>query len=80
MGVQIEGNRLGLGVNLFSDEPTIIEEYGLSYVTEEIEKKSTFMEELADIDFSDAQLQANQSSSYHEDHTDTVYDTDEDSE
>ena len=28
----IEGNKLGLGVNLFSDQPTIIEEKGLDAV------------------------------------------------
>ncbi len=72
MGVTIEGNRLGLGVNLFSDEQTIIEEYGLGYVTEEINKKSTFMEELADIDFNE-DLQQRQSWSLKEDHGKTVY-------
>ena len=78
MGCQIEGDQLGLGVNLFSDKQTILEQYGLSYVTEELEKKSTFMEELADIDYDNAQLKANQASSYHEDHTDTVYDESQD--
>ena len=42
MGATIEGNRLALGVNLFSDEKTIIEEYGRDYVNSELEKNSTF--------------------------------------
>lgn len=42
LGAQIEGNRLGLGTNLFSDKQTLIEKYGLEYVREEIEKKSVF--------------------------------------
>ena len=80
MGCQIEGDRLGLGTNLYSGKPTILEQYGLSYVTEEIEKKSTFMEKLADIDYSNPQLKANQAASYHEDHTNTVYGTDGDNQ
>lgn len=42
LGVEIEGNRLGLGVNLFSDEPTLPEIYGYEYMFEELEKKSHF--------------------------------------
>lgn len=42
LGAKIEGNRLGLGTNLFSNEQTIAEKYGVQYVREEIEKKSTF--------------------------------------
>ena len=74
MGVKIEGERLGLGTNLFSDRPTLLEEYGLSYVTEELNKKSEFMEELADIDFSNEELKERQAQSYYEDHGKVVYD------
>lgn len=42
LGVSIEGNRLGLGVNLFSDEPTLYEEYGAEYINNELLKKSNF--------------------------------------
>lgn len=42
LGAKIEGNRLGLGTNLFSEEQTLAEKYGLQYVREELEKKSTF--------------------------------------
>lgn len=42
LGAKIEGNKLGLGVNLYSKEKTIIEKYGLNKVDKEIQKKSTF--------------------------------------
>ena len=40
LGVQIEGNRLGLGTNLFSDESTLLEIYEPKYVFDELKKKS----------------------------------------
>lgn len=40
MGVQIEGNRLGLGVNLYSTEPTLLEQYGTEYLDVEFLKDS----------------------------------------
>lgn len=42
LGVKIEGNKLALGTNLFSEEPTIAEKYGLEHVREELMKKSNF--------------------------------------
>jgi len=42
LGVKIEGNRLGLGVNLFSEDKTLIEELGYEYMKEELAKKSFF--------------------------------------
>lgn len=42
LGVEIEGNRLGLGVNLFSDEKTLLEELGYDYFNEEMAKKSFY--------------------------------------
>ena len=38
MGVKIEGNKLGLGVNLFSNEQTLAEKYGLEYLNTELMK------------------------------------------
>jgi len=46
LGASIEGNRLGLGVNLYSDEQTLIEKYGTDYVNNEISKKSDFYDKL----------------------------------
>ncbi|MBQ9531240.1 MAG: LTA synthase family protein [Eubacterium sp.] len=40
MGCEIEGNRLGVGTNLFSGEKTIFEEKGVDYINKEFEKKS----------------------------------------
>ncbi len=42
LGVEIPGNRLGLGTNLFSDQKTLVEEYGYTYLCDELSKKSTF--------------------------------------
>lgn len=45
LGATIEGNRLGLGVNLYSKEPTLIEEYGLAECTKQLSAKSAFLEQ-----------------------------------
>ena len=42
IGVDIEGERLGLGTNLFSNKRTLVEEYGLNYVDTELSKNSHF--------------------------------------
>ena len=42
LGVDIEGNRIGLGTNLFSSEQTLSEKYGYEELFEELGKKSTF--------------------------------------
>ena len=42
MGVKIQGNRLGLGINLDSDTPTLIEKYGLDKVNTELSKNSNY--------------------------------------
>lgn len=43
--VEIEGNRLGLGVNLFSKEKTLLEELGFEYVNNELTKNSIYYDE-----------------------------------
>lgn len=52
MGYEIEGERLGLGTNLFSDEPTLAEQRSFDWVETEVSKSSdyyleTFAPELA---------------------------------
>lgn len=42
MGVEIEGNRLALGTNLFSDQKTLTEEFGWSVLFTEMDKVSHF--------------------------------------
>ena len=46
MGVQIEGERLGLGTNLFSDKPTLTEERGVKETEDEISKRSKMMDRM----------------------------------
>ena len=42
IGCEIEGDRLGIGTNLFSDTPTVFEEFGVDYVNDELVKRSNF--------------------------------------
>lgn len=42
MGVSIEGDRLGLGTNLFSKEQTLAEQFGFESLNEELQKKSVY--------------------------------------
>ena len=46
LGVTIEGDRLALGVNLFSDEQTLTEQYGRKGLDKELMKKSKFYDML----------------------------------
>ncbi len=45
MGVEIEGERLGLGTNLFSAKPTLAELYGFDTLDWELQKTSKFYNE-----------------------------------
>lgn len=42
MGVDIEGDKLGLGVNLFSGKKTLVEQYGFKKLNQEVKRKSAF--------------------------------------
>ncbi len=42
MGVKIEGDRLGLGTNLFADTQTLTEQYGFQYLDLELQKQSQY--------------------------------------
>ena len=42
LGFTVHGDRLGLGVNLFSDTPTLAERYGITALNAELEKNSDF--------------------------------------
>lgn len=50
LGASIEGNRLALGTNLFSNEQTLTERFGIEMEENELSKKSEFIEGLADVD------------------------------
>lgn len=40
LGATIKGNKIGLGTNLYSEEKTITEKYGLNYVNKELQNAS----------------------------------------
>lgn len=42
MGYEIEGDRLGLGTNLFSDQETLAERFGFNYINDEVSKRSSY--------------------------------------
>lgn len=46
LGVTIEGNRLGLGTDLYSNTKTLSEEYGIDDVEQQLYYQSLFMKEL----------------------------------
>lgn len=46
LGANIQGEQLGLGVNLFSNHLTLTEQYGVDRLNEEFIKKSAVMDEL----------------------------------
>ncbi len=50
MGAEIEGDRLGLGTNLFSAKETLSEKEGVTAEYNKMLKKSKLMEKLSDID------------------------------
>lgn len=50
LGVEIEGERLGLGTNLFSSVQTLTERFGKDKMIMELGYKSKLMENLANID------------------------------
>ncbi len=66
LGATIDGNRLGLGTNLFSSEDTLLEKYEMDYAESELNRKSNMMNKLAGLS-ADAIAQQN-----YEDPTATV--------
>ncbi|MDO4619768.1 MAG: sulfatase-like hydrolase/transferase [Lachnospiraceae bacterium] len=50
MGVEIEGEKLGLGTNLFSNVDTLSEQFGVDTVKSEVSKKTDFIEKLEQLD------------------------------
>ena len=46
LGVEVEGDRLGLGTNLFSTKPTLLEEVGIDEMNSELQRRSAFLENL----------------------------------
>lgn len=50
LGAQIDGDRLGLGTNLFSKTKTLNEEYGMGKETRELKQKSKLLTKMSSID------------------------------
>ncbi len=50
IGAKIDGNRLGLGTNLYSDNPTLFERFGRGVMEEELTKSSQFFRDIAKYD------------------------------
>ena len=46
IGADVKGDKLGLGVNLFSDKKTLAEEYGLRYLDLKLQDKSFFYDDV----------------------------------
>ncbi len=42
LGCNIPGERLGFGVNLFSDQPTLLEKFGYDAICEELSKRTSY--------------------------------------
>jgi phosphoglycerol transferase len=58
LGVQIEGERLGLGTNLFSYTQTLTERYGNDTINSELSKQSELLDQLtADVENPDLQVE-----------------------
>ncbi|MCR5575474.1 MAG: LTA synthase family protein [Oscillospiraceae bacterium] len=56
LGVQIPGDRLGLGTNLYSDTQTLVERYGQSECNSHLRSRSELMESLNHITLTDKLL------------------------
>ena len=57
MNVTIPGNRLGLGVNLFSDVPTLVEEFGYKTCQLQLTQPSAFMDRNAGFEITEEMLE-----------------------
>lgn len=56
MGVQIPGDRLGLGTNLYSSTDTLIEELGLETCEEELSHPSSFLDKYSGVEIGRGEL------------------------
>lgn len=54
LGAKISGNQLGLGVNLFSSQQTLTEQYGEETMKQEMSNKSDFLLNKSDVTITDA--------------------------
>ena len=64
LGCTIEGNRLGLGTNLFSKEETLVEKYGCAECNEQLSMKSDLLDSMLNIELTDELMERVASSTY----------------
>lgn len=57
LGAKIDGNRLGLGVNLYAEEPTILEEFGVEDCTSKLQRMSLFLDQFSSSSLSDTMIE-----------------------
>ena len=74
IGGEIDGDRLGLGVNLFSDRKTLIEESSISYVNNELNASSDLMYQLLGFSDADKKMYSGYSfNSFYDPYSDQLY-------
>ncbi|WP_051192584.1 LTA synthase family protein [Butyrivibrio sp. VCB2001] len=59
IGAEIDGQHLGLGVNLFSGEQTLEEKYGFAEINANFKKGSSFMDSMAGIQIDEETMRQN---------------------
>ncbi|MDO5721366.1 MAG: LTA synthase family protein [Actinomycetaceae bacterium] len=59
LGIDIDGERLGLGTNLYSGKPTVAEEEGVEHVRKEVSVRSKFYEDHLVHDLTKREVQEN---------------------
>lgn len=56
LGAEIAGSRLGLGVDLFSEEESLVERYGYDKCMDELSRKSVFYDRLEYVELTDEMI------------------------
>lgn len=79
LGVKIKNDRLGLGTNLFSEEKTILEQYGIDYCEEQLNKKSVYLSSVNTLSITDSfidrlRIEGKINANYYDDHIKISYD------
>lgn len=59
LGFTIEGNKLGIGTNLFSEEKTILEEVGVNEINKQISYNDEYYNKLINLDYINSKNQEN---------------------
>ena len=57
LGATIPGNQLGMGINLYADEETLLERYDVRTCSRELNRPSSFLSRYLDVSISEAELE-----------------------